>query len=343
MRYFLADPSGAPLAGNITTACSSCLASSARSSSTTCPNDGTSCRIGKCSNQGGGTVFLCSNAHDDLASSRIFKNKLVAYLTVLPSLVATRNQLASNLHRRNRQLTHNLVSLNARSIQELYAFIPQDTMIGNVHQQIRVLSDLISSDSTQAAKLFLRLAKNSLAMKGVFSVFRRLDNPSASLTISPHDIRRVVLNVLHVFFADFTDRDIRVRVEDSTLKVRFDYETFHVALYHIIDNAAKYAMPHSELSVCFLADNGHVDVSFEMMSIRIRPDEVPRITDEGFRGEEAKAIQAAGDGIGLHSASQLLTLNNARLLITPNLTGRATDLNGHCFESNRFSVRLPIR
>lgn len=78
-------------------------------------------------------------------------------------------------------------------------------------------------------------------MKSEFSIYRKLDREDGGTLIRQYPIRIVLLNVLHTFFSDFSNNNIYVNVEDYFGKVRIDYETIQVAIYHMIENATKYA------------------------------------------------------------------------------------------------------
>ena len=54
-------------------------------------------------------------------------------------------------------------------------------------------------------------------------------------SFSKHKLRDIVMLVLHPFFADFSAKVIYVDIEECYDYVYVDFESFHVALYHILE------------------------------------------------------------------------------------------------------------
>ena len=56
--------------------------------------------------------------------------------------------------------------------------------------------------------IILNLMKNNAAIKMEFSVFGKLYGTKEKVKNQKHNIRKALMNVLHLFFQDFTDRNI---------------------------------------------------------------------------------------------------------------------------------------
>src|SRR5690606_12409813 len=98
---------------------------------------------------------------------------------------------------------------------------------------------------------------------------------------------------------DFTNNKVYVEVDEFHGKVKIDYETIQVAIYHLIGNAAKYTKPDSTVNIKFSEGNEDIKVLFIMKSIHIETSEKEKIFNEGYSGINSKKMMKHGDGIGM--------------------------------------------
>ena len=344
MIYNIKNPAGEIIADSTFPICAKCVESTNKgcSSKIKCSRDGKFRRIGS-AQISDGQVFLCSSLDDDLNSSRVFKARLDAYGTTVHYTQQVKDTLYQPFDKQLKRLTHNLTSLNAHCMQELFALVPQETLVQNIEQQLKFIKDVLKASPQEAAKAFLRIAKNNLAMKLEFVAIHYLNDKTQPPICKDHSIRKVVLNVLHTFFQDFSDHNVYVKVDDSDLRAFIDYDTFHVAVYDVIDNATKYIMPHSTLAVRFSTDGNFVKVTFEMLSIPIMPHEIVCIGNEGFSGSIAQKLSLAGSGMGMFRTRKLLNIIGGDISIEPNFAPlKRTNHNGIDYEYNRFSLIMKI-
>ena len=118
-----------------------------------------------------------------------------------------------------------------------------------------------------------------------------------------------MLNVLHTFFADFSEKNIYVEVGEYYNKTVVDYETIQIAFYHLIENALKYSKPNSKINIDFEDFADFFLIKFKMTSTYVKPIERDLIFGEGFSGEIAKKTGKSGDGIGMWRIKQMIELN----------------------------------
>ena len=80
-----------------------------------------------------------------------------------------------------------------------------------------------------------------------------------------------------------------------------------------------------------------------MMSLKILPEELHSITNEGFSGFYAKQLRKAGDGIGMSLVNRLLELNDAVINININVTpSKNFAFNNVEYENNHFEILFPL-
>lgn len=287
-----------------------------------CPKFGDERRQGKIINSKG-TIFLC----DKTKTTKLFRQKIDALSYAYYDLIIPRKQYEIEAkqveQQRVNRLIHNLTSLNAHNIQEIDDFIPQELLASNYQELIKYIQDQIKRDSKNAALMFLRIAKHNVHMKTEFSIYKKLDRVDASLELSMNPIRKVILNVLHTFFIDFTNQNIYVSVAEFKGRVKIDYESIQVALYHLIENASKYTMPDSNIEISFEEKSTDVDVIFKMKSLFLDDEEVEKIYSEGYSGKVAKECKLNGDGIGMWQINRMMKLNGGSITF---LNGKICDV-----------------
>jgi len=235
-------------------------------------------------------------------------------------------------------LVHNLTTINGKTIQEVYDLVPQEVLTSDFNSQISKITKIIDENPRETALMFLRLAKHNIHMKSEFSIYKKLDRVNPTLEKRKHPIHKVLMNVLHSFFVDFSDKDVYVNVGECRSSVNCDYETLQVALYHLIENASKYVKPNSTVEIFFSEKDNNLDIHFKMSSLYIEECEYSELFVEGFSGKEAKKTFKDGDGIGMWRIKQMLILNDFDIEVKP---GKEVEiLNGFRFSNNEFIFKL---
>jgi signal transduction histidine kinase len=287
------------------------------------------------------TVYGFSSNQDFLKSSQKFKTQLNVILNTTDSIEEIIDSAKKSMNKSTSRLIHNLTTLNAHNIQEIYSLIPQDGVSRNMKKQISFAENIVKNEPKETAITLLRVAKNNASMKVEFSVFKKLFDSNPELQIRKHNTHKVLMNMFYLFFPDFTDKNVKVVVGDESTHIAyFDYESIHVALYHLIENAAKYIKPDSTL-IIDIGNNGlHTKISMDMMSTEIKENEVEQIFLEGVSGALPTKIGKAGDGIGMYMAKKIIELNSGFITVTPYPTTLEETL-GFKFQRNVFTINLP--
>lgn len=314
-HYSIIATNGDKISENLTFECQNCynLCNFKGNVVEKCPLYGESRRQGKIVNNRG-TTFLCC---DETKTTKLFRDKLEGLSYAYYDLIIPKSQYEIEAkqieQQRVNRLIHNLTSLNAHNIQEIDDFIPQELLATNYQKLLLYIQNEIKRDSKNAALMFLRIAKHNIHMKTEFSIYKKLDRLDAALEFSLNPIRKVILNVLHTFFIDFTNQNIYVYVSEFKGRVKIDYESIQVALYHLIENASKYTLSDTRIEIDFEDKSNEIDVIFKMKSLYIDNDEVERIFIEGYSGQVAKEWKLNGDGIGMWQINRMMRLNHGRI------------------------------
>ena len=284
----------------------------------------------------GGKLYCCSD--EATKSARLFREKQRTLLEMVPLILSARRQGGEKARADVGRLVHNLVTLNAQTIQSIYSVVPQGEFSKKDRSALIQAVARRLEDSEKAAVLVISLLKNANLEKSEFAVYRKLreDEP---VGIRRFPVHRVFMLVLSTYWDAFKDKDVFVRLGSCTESVWVDYDTTAASLGLLLDNAVKYVLPSSIIEATFVRADDSVKLNIDMISLRIRSDEVKRLCEEGFSGEEARNIGREGEGRGLYLVEQLLGLSGAELCVERDVDAdcRVYRMGMH-FEKNRFTV-----
>jgi len=338
-HFLVQDLQETEISSNLKSECKNCFSEcSTKGSMVECPIYFEKRRNGIIVNNNGTTFLCCSKTK----TTKLFRGKLEALSYAFPDLKLPLNLITSGVkvkeQKRVNRLVHNLTSINAKNIQEIYDLVPQQTLTADVNTQLEKIIEIVTRNPEDTAMMFLRIAKHNIHMKSEFSIYRKLDRENPTLEKRNHPIHKVLMNVLHSFFVDFSDKNVYVKVGECRSQVSCDYESVQVALYHLIENASKYVRPNSTVYINFTETPNSINVSFEMQSLFIHKDEYDKIYEEGYSGQESKKTFKDGDGIGMWRIKQMLELNNAEIITIPG--DNIEKEKGFKFSTNKFIIQF---
>lgn len=104
----------------------------------------------------------------------------------------------------------------------------------------------------------------------------------------------------------------------NTHDVMVDQNLLFHALGNVLDNAGKYSYANTTVRISAgMTGGGRFHVSVANRGLRIRPQDQPRLTDRGFRSDEAESASGDGSGIGLFIVKHVVEAHSGELLIIP--------------------------
>lgn len=288
-----------------------------------------------------GVVYIITNDKEIIERPRFFKESLKVYLQLIPFIKKIEKSIRDKTDTHTRRLLHNLSSLNGHNIQEMFSLITEEELREIKNNRKSFIKQRINQRIDDAAEVFSHVIKNNASIKMEFSVSEKLRERNPKIKKQRHEVRKALMNIIHIFFPDFTDLNIRVNVEDSNTEIYLDFESFQVAIYHLMDNAIKYAMKDSDININFSKDDKNFNIEISMISLQIKHDEIYKITQEYFCGENAKKIRKNGQGIGLFLVKKVLHLNEALFEIHSNVDKTQITRGGIDYEKNLFIIKFP--
>jgi light-regulated signal transduction histidine kinase (bacteriophytochrome) len=279
-------------------------------------------------------VIAVSSVPDHIKSKKLMEAETQVILTAAQTI----DSALQRAEDRTRRLLHNLKSLTAKTSQEIFYIAQQDRMLSATKDLVQYVASEIKGNHEEAAKAFIEILKHQAAQKAEYSAFEKLTSRVQVVHPERHDIHRVLMNVFYLFFSEFLKRKAKAEVDKTRLQAVFDYDSIHVCIYYIVENASKYIRPASSLNVTANESDGMLVVRFSMESLTILPNEVEKIFEEGFSGSSAVAEGLHGAGIGLYLARAMAKLNAGNLTVIP---GRPA--LGSSYARNTFILALPLK
>ena len=203
----------------------------------------------------------------------------------------------------------------------------------------RVKSCLVSRPDDYAEDI-CALSKEIRLVDQHIGGYRLLHDKSSVPSITDnHDLKGFLLGISHLFFDDFTKKNIILslhKLEEDFL-CSIEYETFNVAIHCFLENAVKYTMPYSKIVVT--TDKQMHTLVFDMDSIRIEREEIASILERGVYGRNVPS-DLRGQGIGMFLINQALRRSGVTFSMFPDLS-RIRESDGIKYSHNTFTMQFP--
>lgn len=284
---------------------------------------------------------FCSNAAQDIRNPGLLRSKMELIFSIFDAISEKTKTTLEEEKKKLRRLFHNVTSLNAHNIQELYALIPQDSLL-KAREQKAQAERYIRQNPRDASESFLRVAKNCSGIKTEIDVFQKIHSGNHIPSPGNHRIHSLLLNILYVFFTDFTDKHVYINVEESEINVYLDFESIRIALYHFFQNAEKYCLPEKEIDIKFKVMDRYCYVEISMVSLFMTENDINKLYNDDYSGEYSMQLKKNGHGIGMGVIRDMLRLNNSTLTIQ---AGKTPTVNFETipYANNKFIFKFPTR
>jgi two-component system phosphate regulon sensor histidine kinase PhoR len=118
-------------------------------------------------------------------------------------------------------------------------------------------------------------------------------------------------SVLATFQKDIQERNLAVKVESLDHPILSGNKEHIQALWaQLLSNAVRYTPPGGRITISLREDSGERKITGTVSDtgIGISAEEIPRIFEEFYRTQEAKAMQETGTGLGLAIVQQIVSL-----------------------------------
>jgi two-component system, OmpR family, sensor histidine kinase KdpD len=163
------------------------------------------------------------------------------------------------------------------------------------------LTDIVETEASRLSVLTSRLLRTA-----------RLDKEEVTPQLELTDMADLVTVVADQYSRQGTGRKLSIRKQGDGAGVMADPELLQLALRQLLDNACKYSVPGSTVTVSIDSQDEWVAIRTSNSHSPIRPSERSRIFERFYRGVEARRT-APGSGLGLYVARKIIHAHGGSL------------------------------
>jgi two-component system sensor histidine kinase KdpD len=163
------------------------------------------------------------------------------------------------------------------------------------------LTDIVETEASRLSLLTTRLLRTA-----------QLDREEVKPQLELTDMADLVAVVADQYSRQWTDRKLFVRKDAVATGVMADPELLQLALRQLLDNACKYSVPGSAVTVSIDSQDEWVAIRTSNSGSRIQPSERSHIFERFYRGVEARH-KAPGSGLGLYVARKIVHAHGGSL------------------------------
>ena len=191
----------------------------------------------------------------------------------------------------------------------------------------------------EAQGKFLEIIKNnadrlSLLVNDLLDI-ARIDQGRAKLNLAPLSVREVLDDVMKHLHGRIEDSGkaihVTVDVPDDLPAVIADRDRVTQILTNLVDNAFQYTHEGGSIRVSAGLNADAIQINVADTGIGIAPENLERVFERFYRGEDPLVMASAGTGLGLSIVKNLVEMHGGRIWVESELGAGAT-----------FSFTLPL-
>ena len=141
------------------------------------------------------------------------------------------------------------------------------------------------------------------------------------LAHDPVDMKEMVLDEAELYSSVAQDKEITLttRVPEAPLIVRGDRSCLQRALANLLDNAIKFTQQGGAVEVLSFVENGSLVVAIADNGPGIPAEDLPRIYDRFFRGDQSRSTP--GNGLGLSLVQSIVHAHGGEISVSSVVNG----------------------
>ncbi len=208
---------------------------------------------------------------------------------------------------------------------------PLTTVIGYVEMLNDGEPDAPSAEQKRILGIIERNGHRLLVLIEDLLLLARVENGSFALDVGPIDIADVVERVREATVPMVAAAKLQLTVDlGSDTDLVGDSGQLERALLNLVSNAIKFTKPGGRIEIASRTTDDELLLSVRDNGIGIPPDEQERLFTRFFRGAHSKEDQAAGTGLGLYIAKEIVQLHGGLIKLASSSDGTT------------FTMLLPI-
>ncbi|MFC0277604.1 two-component system sensor histidine kinase SapS [Enterococcus devriesei] len=135
--------------------------------------------------------------------------------------------------------------------------------------------------------------------------YSRSDEFVNDYLIQEYSLKKIIQPIIRSQANYFIQKNLQLTLSEEDAKVLTDAKWIEFIFRQLLSNAIKYTPNHGEISITIAVRRGGVALSLQDNGIGIPPEDLGRIFDKGFTGENGRKAQQHSTGLGLYLAKRL--------------------------------------
>jgi two-component system sensor histidine kinase KdpD len=173
--------------------------------------------------------------------------------------------------------------------------------LGPLSPEQTELTDIVEAEASRLSLLTSRLLRTA-----------QLDREEVKPQLEFTDLSDLVRIVADQYATQWTDRRLSIQNYADATEVMADPELLQLALRQLLDNACKYSVPGSAVTVSIDGQDEWVEIRTSNRGSPIRPSERSKIFTRFYRGAET-GHWTPGSGLGLYVALKIVHAHGGNL------------------------------
>ena len=131
------------------------------------------------------------------------------------------------------------------------------------------------------------------------------------------DLTELVLQTLLSFETRATKKklDVDPQFPDNHIMVRADKDAITQVIYNLLDNAVKFALEGTCITLRLYKDDGKAYVSVKDCGETIPPDDLPFIFDRFHKSDRSRSLDKNGVGLGLYLVKTIINSHDEDIAV----------------------------
>jgi len=254
------------------------------------------------------------------AANAIAEGQLAARVSVegrdeLAQLAATFNQMAAQLQ----AAEHKQRELEQMR-RDLVAWVGHDlrTPLTSIRAILEALADGVVDDPSTVHRYLHTAQQDVLALSHLIDDLFEMSQMEAGglrLELLPNSISDLISDTLERFSALAARQEVTLsgQVAPHTDPVRLDAQRIGRVLYNLVGNALRHTPAGGQIELTARREPGNLRVEVRDTGEGIRPEDLPHVFEQFYRGEKSRSRATGGAGLGLAIARGIIDAHKGKI------------------------------